>query len=158
MLADGSFVTANKDQHADLFWALRGGGGNFGVVTSFLFQAHPSDGVRGTRFWEATNARTVMRAYRDFMASAPEELGIFVGLKTVPSLDPFPRDYWGGRAVAIIGSYNGGRLKGRRRWAAAGLTAYRFSTGWVRCRFRPCRVCSTRFFRKVCSGTGKVIS
>jgi FAD/FMN-containing dehydrogenase len=108
VLADGSFVTASETQHSDLFWALRGGGGNFGVVTSFLFQAHEVRMVfAGPIFWEATHAQAVMRAYRDFLPTAPEELGIFVGLKSVPSLDPFPRDYWGRRACAIIGSYNG---------------------------------------------------
>lgn len=118
ILADGSFVTANSNQHADLFWAVRGGGGNFGVVTSFLFQAHPVSTVyAGPIFWEATHAAEVMRAYRDFIPSAPEELGIFVGLKTVPSLDPFPRDYWGRRACAIIGSYNGLIDEGQRLMA-----------------------------------------
>ncbi|HEY1293059.1 MAG TPA: FAD-binding oxidoreductase [Chloroflexota bacterium] len=115
VLADGSFVTASKTEHPDLFWALRGGGGNFGVVTSFLFQAHPVDMVyAGPIFWEATHAQAVMRAYRDFIATAPEELGIFVGLKSVPSLDPFPSDYWGTRACAIIGSYNGSAEEGAR--------------------------------------------
>lgn len=108
VLADGSFVTANESEHPDLFWALRGGGGNFGVVTSFLFQAHPVDMVyAGPIFWEATHAKAVMRAYRDFLPTAPEELGAFVGLKTVPSLDPFPKEYWGRRACAVISSYNG---------------------------------------------------
>src|SRR5919205_3060977 len=113
VLADGRVVTTNEREHPDLFWALRGGGGNFGVVTSFLFQAHPVDTVyAGPIFWEATHARAVMRAYRDFLPTAPEELGVFVGLKTVPSLDPFPRDYWGRRACAIIGSYNGPASEG----------------------------------------------
>jgi FAD/FMN-containing dehydrogenase len=108
ILADGSFVTASPSENPDLFWALRGGGGNFGVVTSFVFQAHPVSTVyAGPIFWEATHAREVMRAYRDFLPTAPEELGAFVGLKTVPSLDPFPREYWGRRACAVIGSYNG---------------------------------------------------
>jgi FAD/FMN-containing dehydrogenase len=115
VLADGRLVTASDNQHADLFWALRGGGGNFGVVTSFLFQAHPVSTVyAGPIFWEATHARQVMRAYRDFLPTAPEELGAFVGLKTVPSLDPFPRDYWGKRACAIIGSYNGPAAEGEK--------------------------------------------
>jgi FAD/FMN-containing dehydrogenase len=115
VLADGSFVTASATEHPDLFWALRGGGGNFGVVTSFLFRAQPVRMVyAGPIFWEATHARAVMRAYRDFMATAPEELGIFVGLKTVPPMDPFPRDYWGRRACAIIGSYNGPADEGAR--------------------------------------------
>src|SRR5215204_1453603 len=88
VLADGRLVTASANEHPDLFWALRGGGGNFGVVTSFLFRAHPVGTVyAGPIFWEATHARAVMRAYRDFLPDAPEELGAFVGLKTVPSMD-----------------------------------------------------------------------
>jgi FAD/FMN-containing dehydrogenase len=113
VLADGRLVTASPTENPDLFWALRGGGGNFGVVTSFLFQAHAVSTVyAGPIFWEATHAKEVMRAYRDFIPTAPEELGIFVGLKSVPSLDPFPRDYWGRRACAIIGSYNGPASEG----------------------------------------------
>ena len=118
VLADGTMVTASESRHPDLFWALRGGGGNFGVVTSFLFQAHPVSMVyAGPIFWEATNAAAVMRAYRDFLPTAPEELGIFVGLKTVPPMDPFPKPYWGKRACAIIGSYNGAASDGERAMA-----------------------------------------
>jgi FAD/FMN-containing dehydrogenase len=118
VLADGTFVTASRDQHPDLFWALRGGGGNFGVVTSFLFQAHPVKMVfAGPIFWEATHARAVMRAFREFLPQAPEDLGSFVGLKSVPSLDPFPRDYWGRRACAVISSYNGPAAEGEKLMA-----------------------------------------
>ena len=116
VLADGSFVTASKDQHQDLFWALRGGGGNFGVVTSFLFQAHPVSTVfAGPIFWDAAlHGKTVMRTYRDFLPTAPEDLGIFVGLKTVPPMDPFPREHWNKRACAIIGAFNGPVEEGER--------------------------------------------
>ena len=116
VLADGSFVTASKDQHQDLFWALRGGGGNFGVVTSFLFQAHPVSTVyAGPIFWDAAlHGKTVMRTYRDFLPTAPEDLGIFVGLKTVPPLDPFPKEHWNKRACAIIGAFNGAVEDGER--------------------------------------------
>jgi FAD/FMN-containing dehydrogenase len=108
VLADGRFVTANKETNADLFWALRGGGGNFGVVTSFLFQAQPVKNVfAGPAFWDAKDAKTVLKAYRDFIANAPEELGLFAGLKTVPPTDPFPREHWSKRACALVGSYNG---------------------------------------------------
>jgi FAD/FMN-containing dehydrogenase len=118
VLADGKFVTASRTEHPDLFWGLRGGGGNFGVVTSFLFQAHPVNMVyAGPIFWEATHAKAVMRAYRDFLPDAPEELGAFVGLKTVPSMDPFPRDSWGKRACAIISSYNGSAADGEKAMA-----------------------------------------
>jgi hypothetical protein len=115
VLADGSFVSASKSQHPDLFWALRGGGGNFGVVTSFHFQAHPVHTVyAGPIFWEATHAKAVMRAYRDFLPTAPEELGAFVGLKTVLPMDPFPKDYWGRLACAVISSYNGSAVEGEK--------------------------------------------
>src|SRR5689334_8576116 len=113
VLADGSSVVASKSENPDLFWALRGGGGNFGIVTSFLFQAHTVSMVYGGPiFWEAKHARAVMQRYREFLPKTPDELGWFVGLKTVPSLDPFPRDYWGRRACAIIGSYNGPASEG----------------------------------------------
>lgn len=115
VLADGSLVTASDTSHPDLFWALRGGGGNFGVVTSFLFRAHPvSEVYAGPIFWDAADALTVMREFRDFIGNAPEELGIFVGLKTVPATDPFPQPHWGKRACAIIGAYNGSAAHGAK--------------------------------------------
>ena len=114
VLADGNVVTASERQHPDLFWAIRGGGGNFGVVTSFLFRAHPVKMVyAGPIFWDAVHAQQVMRTYRDFLPTASEDLGIFVGLKTVPSMDPFPKEGWGKRACAIIGSYNGSAADGQ---------------------------------------------
>jgi len=119
VLADGSFVTASKTQNPDLLWALRGGGGNFGVVTSFLFQAHPASMVyAGPIFWDAKlHGRQVMRAYREFLPKAPLELGSFVGLKTVPSMDPFPREGWGKRACAVISCYNGSAEDGEKAMA-----------------------------------------
>ncbi len=118
VLADGSFVTASSSQHPDLFWALRGGGGNFGVVTSFLFQSHPVKMVyAGPVFWEATHAKSVMRAYRDFLPAAPEDLGTVVGLKTVPSTHPFPKEHWGKRACAVISCYNGSVAEGEKAMA-----------------------------------------
>jgi FAD/FMN-containing dehydrogenase len=119
VLADGSFVTASKDKHADLFWAVRGGGGNFGVITSFLFQAHPVKTVfAGPIFWDAKEAKRVMRTYRDFIPSAPEELGLFVGLKTVPPTDPFPKEHWNKRACALIGAFNGPIADGQKLMAS----------------------------------------
>ncbi|NEE03418.1 FAD-binding oxidoreductase [Phytoactinopolyspora halotolerans] len=108
VLADGSFVTANESQHEDLFWALRGGGGNFGVVTSFTFQAHPVGTVYGgPLFWSQDDARQIMQWYREFLPHAPEEFCPFLGLKTVPSTDPFPPALWGQRICALISCYNG---------------------------------------------------
>ena len=108
VLADGAFVTASAESHPDLFWALRGGGGNFGVVTSFLFRAHPVATVyAGPVFWALDDARAVMRAFRDFQATAPREFGGFVGLKTVPPVDPFPEEHRGKRACAVIACHDG---------------------------------------------------
>ena len=114
VLADGSVVTASVSQHPDLFWAIRGGGGNFGVVSSFLFRAHPVSSVyAGPIFWDAAlHGKAVMAAYRDFLPTTPEDLGTFVGLKTVPSGDPFPKEHWGKRACAVISCYNGSADEG----------------------------------------------
>jgi FAD/FMN-containing dehydrogenase len=113
VLADGRMVTASPSQYADLFWGLRGGGGNFGAVTSFLFRAHPVSQVfAGPVFWDFEHARAIMRAYRDFLPGAPEELGAFVGLKTVPTTDPFPPEHQGKRACAVISCYNGPAVEG----------------------------------------------
>jgi hypothetical protein len=115
VLADGSFVTANTERHPDLYWAVRGGGGNFGVVTSFLFQAHPANRTfAGPIFWDIKDARAVMKAYRDFIGSAPEELGLFIGLKTVPPAEPFPKEHWNKRACALIGAFNGPIASGQK--------------------------------------------
>jgi FAD/FMN-containing dehydrogenase len=115
VLADGSFVTASQGENPDLFWALRGGGGNFGVVTSFVFQAHPVHTVyAGPIFWDQAQARLIMQRYRDFLPGAPEELGMFLGLKTVPSTDPFPRAEWGKRICALISCYPGSAEQAER--------------------------------------------
>ncbi|MGE0419866.1 MAG: FAD-binding oxidoreductase [Acetobacteraceae bacterium] len=113
VLADGRFVTANATHHADLFWGLRGGGGNFGIVTSFLFRAHPVTTVyAGPIMWDQAQAGEIMRWYRDFLPAAPAELTMFLGLKTVPSTDPFPRQIWGKRICALICCYVGSAAEG----------------------------------------------
>jgi FAD/FMN-containing dehydrogenase len=113
VLADGSFVTANATQNEDLFWGLRGGGGNFGIVTSFVFRAHPVSMVyAGPIFWDQSQARDIMRWYRDFLPKAPPELCAFIGLKTVPSTAPFPQELWGRRICALISCYAGTQADG----------------------------------------------
>jgi FAD/FMN-containing dehydrogenase len=108
VLADGSFVTASETEKPDLFWALRGGGGNFGIVTGFRYRAHPVDTVyAGPIFWDLARAREVMQWYREFLPTAPVELSPFLGLKTVPSTEPFPRALWGRRICALVSCYNG---------------------------------------------------
>jgi FAD/FMN-containing dehydrogenase len=108
VLSDGSFVTASETQHQDLLWALRGGGGNFGVVTSFQYRAHPVNTVYGGPiFWDQSEASDIMRWYREFLPTAPEALSTFLGLKTVPSTAPFPKEIWGRRICALISCYSG---------------------------------------------------
>ena len=118
VLADGSFVTASKEKDADLLWALRGGGGNFGVVTSFLFQLHSVKMVfAGPIAWDQTHARTIMQRYREFLPKAPEELGAFVGLKKIPSSAPFPQEVWGKLICLLMSCYNGAEAEGRKALA-----------------------------------------
>jgi FAD/FMN-containing dehydrogenase len=108
VLADGSFAVASKDENTDLFWALRGGGGNFGVVTSFLFRLHPVSTVfAGPIAWSQKHARVIMQRYREFLPQAPEELGIFLGLKTILSSAPFPQELWGQRMCLLMCCYDG---------------------------------------------------
>lgn len=118
VLADGSFVTASQTGNADLLWALKGGGGNFGVVTSFLFQAHPVGMVfAGPIAWDQSHARAILRAYCDFLPKAPEELGLFLGLKTVPANSPFPEGAWGHKICLLVCCFAGPEAEGRKALA-----------------------------------------
>ena len=93
VLADGSLVRASESEHEDLFWALRGGGGNFGVVTSFTFQARPvSTVVAGPMLWPLEQAAEALAFYTEFMAAAPEQLNGFFAFLTVPPAPPFPEE------------------------------------------------------------------
>ena len=93
VLADGSVVTADDQQHADLFWALRGGGGNFGVVTSFLFRTHPVHTVTaGPIFWPVEDAPEIMRRFEEFITDAPEEINGFFAFLVVPPVPLFPAE------------------------------------------------------------------
>jgi FAD/FMN-containing dehydrogenase len=114
VLANGEIVTASESKNADLYWGLRGGGGNFGVVTSFLFQAHQVKTVyAGPVFWDFKHARAVMQKYREFLPDAPEELGAFVGLKTVLPVEPFPVEHRGKHACGVIACFNGPADEGK---------------------------------------------
>jgi hypothetical protein len=91
VLADGSFVTASADENSDLFWAVRGGGGNFGVVTSFVFRLHPVGMVHfGPTFWPVEEAANILSAYRHFIQEAPEEVSGFFAFLVVPPVPLFP--------------------------------------------------------------------
>ncbi|MBV9230167.1 MAG: FAD-binding oxidoreductase, partial [Chloroflexi bacterium] len=108
VLADGSFITASADDHADLFWAVRGGGGNFGVVTSFLFQLHPISTVYGgPMLFPFAQAEKVMKFWRDFILQAPEEINGWFGFVTVPPAPPFPEQFHLQKMCAIVWCYTG---------------------------------------------------
>jgi hypothetical protein len=114
--AEGSIVRASGDEHPDLFWALRGGGGNFGVVTSFRFALHPVGPslMAGPVFWAAEDTVELLRFYRDFAADAPDELGSVVRLGTVPPLQVIPEDLHRRPAIAVICCYTGALEDGER--------------------------------------------
>jgi len=108
VLADGNLVTASPDEHPDLFWALRGGGGNFGIVTSFLFRAHPVKNViGGPTMWAVDKAEDALRGFQDLIRTAPEELGGFFAFTAVPPVPPFPEELHGRTVAAVVWCYNG---------------------------------------------------
>jgi hypothetical protein len=108
VLADGRFVTVSAKENQDLFWAIRGGGGNFGIVTSFLFRGYPLDQVyAGPMFWEMEHAREVMQWYREISLTLPEEMyGFFAFLKVFPA-PPFPEELHRKTMCGIIWAYCG---------------------------------------------------
>ncbi|MEX1383914.1 FAD-binding oxidoreductase, partial [Lutibacter sp.] len=107
VLADGSFVTVNKDQNSDLFWAIRGGGGNFGVVTSFKFQAHPVKTVfGGPTLWPIEKTEEIMEWYHKFIHNAPDELNGFIATMVIPG-PPFPEHLHKKQFCAIVWCYSG---------------------------------------------------
>ncbi len=108
VLADGTFVTASAEEHEELFWAMRGGGGNFGVVTSFLFRLHPiSTIIGGPTLWTLEQAPEVMRWYRDFITEAPEDLNGFFAFLTVPPGPPFPEELHNRKMCGVVWCYAG---------------------------------------------------
>ncbi len=108
VLVDGSFVVANAEENPDLFWAVRGGGGNFCIVTSFLFQAHPVHTVcAGPMLWHLEDAAEVMKWYREFIVTAPEEMNGFFAMLTVPPGPPFPEELHLRKMCGIVWCYLG---------------------------------------------------
>ena len=107
--AEGDIVRASASDHPDLFWALRGGGGNFGIVSSFRFALHPVGPtvVAGPVFWAAEDTSDVIRFYRDFIDDAPDELGTIVRLGTIPRLAAVDEGLHFRPAVAVACCYAG---------------------------------------------------
>ena len=112
VLASGERVRASADEHPDLFWAIRGGGGNFGVVTSFLFRLHEVDTVvAGPTFWPVEAAVEVLSAYREFLPDAPRDLNGFFLFTTVPPAPPFPEEIHLRKICGVVWCYVGGEEK-----------------------------------------------
>ena len=108
VLADGSFVTASEHQNEDIFWAIRGGGGNFGIVTSFLFRAHPvHTDYAGPMLWELEDAAEVMKWYREYITTAPEDVGGFFAFLNVPPAPLFPEHLHGKTMCGVVWCYAG---------------------------------------------------
>ena len=112
VLADGRFVKASANENPDLFWALRGGGGNFGVVTAFTFRLHPIDKVyAGPMLYQVDEAADVLKWYRDFLPAAPDELNGFFAWLTVPPGPPFPEELHLKKMCGIVWAYCGDMAK-----------------------------------------------
>jgi FAD/FMN-containing dehydrogenase len=103
VLADGSFVTASDDEHPDLFWAIRGGGGNFGAVTSFEFRGRPvRNVVGGPTLFPLDRSAEIMRFWDRFIAEAPEDINGWFAFLTVPPVDPFPPELQMQKVCGIV--------------------------------------------------------
>src|SRR5437870_7775371 len=108
VLANGQLVTANEQHNEDLLWALRGGGGNFGVVTSFLFKTHPiHTDYAGPMLWELEQAAEVMQWYRQFITQAPDDLNGFFAFLVVPPGPPFPEHLHNRKMCGVVWCYTG---------------------------------------------------
>lgn len=103
VLAGGEHVRTDEDENPDLFWAIRGGGGNFGVVTSFRFRLNPVSTVfAGPTFWPVEQTAEVMRHYREFLPNAPRELNGFFMIGSVPPGPPFPDELHGRKVCGVV--------------------------------------------------------
>ncbi len=108
VLASGQFLKASADEHPDLFWALRGGGGNFGVVTSFLFKTHSVSTVfAGPMLWELEDAKEVLRWYHELISNAADEINGFFAFLTVPPVPPFPEHLHLKKMCGVVWCYAG---------------------------------------------------
>jgi len=117
VLADGSFVTANAGQNQDLFWAVRGGGGNFGVITAFTFKLHPIDTVyAGPILYEMSEAEDVLKWYSKLIKEEPDDLNGFFAFLVVPPGPPFPEHLHLKKMCGIVWTYSGPLQKAEERF------------------------------------------
>ena len=158
VLADGTFVTASESSHRDLFWALRGGGGNFGIVTSFTFRCHDIGEhgtiIGGPVLYDIADTPEVMRWYRELLPSLPEELSGWIGLLTIPRPRRSPGSCGAARRAASSGATPGRTTGPPRCSSRSSRSARRCWSACRRCRSACCRARSTPSTRPGCSGTG----
>lgn len=108
VLADGTLVHANEKENPDLFWALRGGGGNFGVVTAFEYRLHPVKNVTGgPMFWPIEELENTLKWYRDWLPKMPDDVYAFYLIAEVPAGDPFPKEIHGRKVCGLVWCYTG---------------------------------------------------
>ncbi len=114
--ADGQVLTASAEENPELFWGLRGGGGNFGIVTSFTFDAQPLGPtvLAGMIAWPADQAPTVLAFVREFLETAPDEVGLLGNLRLAPPLPIFPQEVRGTPIVAVVATYAGSVEEGEK--------------------------------------------
>ena len=117
--ADGRTLVASESENEDLFWALRGGGGNFGVATSLEFGLHPvNDIYGGPMFFELSEVETILKFYRDYIADAPRQMGVFPAFQIAPPLPFIPEDRHGDTLIALVGCWAGPVEQGEEMFKA----------------------------------------
>ncbi|PLC51143.1 FAD-linked oxidase [Pollutimonas subterranea] len=114
--ADGRLIRASETEYPDLFWALRGGGGNFGVVARFTFRLHPigPDLLSGLMVYPIAEAKSVLQKYRDFMAAAPDDLTVWTVLRQAPPLPFLPPEFHGQPVIVLAMLYMGDPESGKK--------------------------------------------
>jgi FAD/FMN-containing dehydrogenase len=113
--SDGKMVVASEDEHADLFWAIRGGGGNFGVCNSFEYRLHPVDTVYwGPMFYEVSETENILKFFREYIKDAPEQMGGFPAFQVAPPLPFIPEDRHGDMFVALVACWAGDPAEGEK--------------------------------------------
>lgn len=112
VLASGEFVTVSAKENEELFWAIRGGGGNFGIVTSFLFKLHSINNIiGGPVFWDLEQAPEAMRFFDNFIQKAPDDINGFFAYLIVPPVAPFPEELHMKNVCGVIWNYSGPKEK-----------------------------------------------
>ena len=158
VLADGRVVTASAKENSDLFWAVRVRGGNFGVVTSFLFKGQPAHThYGGPMLWPMEDAAEMMRWYREFIAKAPDDVYGFFAFLTVPPGPPFPGHLHNKKMCGIVCATPDRSRTGRKCSSRSGDSRLRRSIWLGPFRIRYSKLCTTVSIRRASNGIGRPI-